>query len=68
MKRLTIPNRISALNDAVDSLRMQESESDEPGDKEARMQLADKLDREARSLGIRWVERESVKGALKLLK
>jgi hypothetical protein len=46
MKRIPIGSKVSAYNDAIEALRMLESDADEPGDKEAREWLADKLDKE----------------------
>lgn len=47
MKRIPLDAKVSAYNDAIDALRMLESDSDTPADVDARHWLADKLDKEA---------------------
>ena len=53
MKRLTIDNKMAAYDDAINALRAMESDSDGPGDKDARFWLAAKLDKEADRMVVR---------------
>lgn len=51
-KRIPVGAKMAAYDDAIGFLIAQESDSDEPGDREARHWLADKLDKECD----RWVQ------------